>query len=142
MANVKATNMSDGTNTAYFLNALKVESDMLILYNEENQLMNSTVDLRDLRTTQSDGEETSVSGDGRQKVYYANNYITESMAMGNCTSEFNRLILGVYNNGGGVIKLNRTTDNFAVFIGFFFNLHKRKFVYIVSFFKMVSVRVL
>ena len=105
MASVKATNMSDGTNTAYFLNAIKVESDMLILYNEENQLMNSTVDLRDLRT-QSDGEETSVSGDGRQKVYYANNYITESMAMGNCTSQFNTLIELVYNNGGGVIKLD------------------------------------
>ena len=105
MANVKATTMSDGTNTAYFLNAIKVESDMLILYNEENQLMNSTVDLRDLRT-QPDGEETSVSGDGRQKVYYANNYITESLAMGNCTSQFNSLIELVYNNGGGVIKLD------------------------------------
>ena len=33
MANVKATTMSDGTNTAYFLNALKIDDDMLILYN-------------------------------------------------------------------------------------------------------------
>ena len=105
MANVKATTMSDGTNTAYFLNAIKVESDMLILYNEENELMNSTVDLRDLRT-QSDGEEISVSGDGRQKVYYANNRITEILANSNCTEAFNKLILDVYNNGGGVIKLD------------------------------------
>lgn len=105
MANVKATNMSDGTNTAYFLNALKVDDDMLILYNEENELINSTVDLRDLRT-QSDGEETSVSGDGRQKVYYANDHITEITANSNCTSAFNKLINDVYNNGGGVIKLD------------------------------------
>ena len=105
MANVKATTMSDGTNTAYFLNTFKVDDDMLILCNEENELINTTVDLRLLRT-QSDGEETSVSGDGRQKVYYANNHITESMANNNCTSAFNTLILDVYNNGGGVIKLD------------------------------------
>ena len=106
MANVKATTMSDGTNTAYFLNAIKVESDMLILYNEENELMNATLELNLLRDQLGNEEETSVSGDGRQKVYYANNRITEILANSNCTEAFNKLILDVYNNGGGVIKLD------------------------------------
>jgi hypothetical protein len=106
MANVKATTMSDGTNTAYFLNALKIDDDMLILYNEENELMNATLELNLLRAQLGNEEETSASGDGRQKVYYANNHITEITANSNCTSALNNLILSVYNNGGGVIKLD------------------------------------
>lgn len=106
MADIRANKLNNGTDIAWFMNAIKVDEDAITLYNTENELMNSIIGLEELSEYLSDYMDTSSSGDPRTEVYYADNYISAIQADSNCTVQFNSLIERVYNAGGGTIILD------------------------------------
>ena len=99
MSDILGSKLFNGVDTAWLMNKLKVDDGKLILYNRENPEFSSSVDVEDLAMPDDRGET-------RDRVYYASNYITPTQAGSDCTTPFQNLIQMVYEDGGGVIKLD------------------------------------
>ena len=99
---IKANYIFNGEDYAYILNALKIENGKLILYNEKNPAMTSSVNLP---TYDIESIEPVTN------IYNVDTYITTEAQKNDSTTIINSLITTANANGGGVLKFGSGVYN-------------------------------